>query len=92
MKTNAVNRERNQKFVYNYLLDHPCVTCGENDPIVLEFDHIDQSTKTDEVCNMVKQSSAIETIANEISKCRVLCCNCHRRHTYHQLGHTSKSF
>lgn len=65
-----------------YLSAHPCVDCGENDPIVLEFDHV-RGVKTSEVYNLaVKRGWAWKRVLTEIAKCEVRCANCHRRVTH----------
>lgn len=95
---NKEDRDANQKKhrimlrkrLLEYLMSHPCEKCGEADPIVLEFDHIDRSTKTTTVAKLMSGHRSWNTILNEINKCRVLCANCHRRHTYSQLGHWGK--
>lgn len=71
-------------YVWNYLLQHPCVICGEDDPVVLEFDHLDQETKLGNISELHKWS--LLKVQEEIKKCRVLCANCHRRHTAVQMG------
>src|ERR1700675_1475161 len=65
---------RNQDWLFNYLLEHPCVDCGEADPVVLEFDHIGNDKKWD-VAGMYLFS--IKRIQEEIAKCEVVCANCH---------------
>lgn len=72
-------RIRNRKFIYEYLLSHSCVICGESDPVVLEFDHLDGVDKKFNIGEA--RECSIDSIKNEIAKCRVLCANCHRRRT-----------
>jgi hypothetical protein len=84
----AKKRERlpeNRRRLQAYLLLHPCVDCGETDPIVLEFDHLDPEIKTVEVAQMLADYRW-ERIEKEIAKCAVRCANCHRRRTAHQFG------
>src|SRR5262249_56213120 len=38
-RSEAVLAER-MKFLVGFLLENPCVDCGEPDPLVLEFDHL----------------------------------------------------
>jgi hypothetical protein len=86
-KATAFNKEQRIKLrenIYDYLSDHPCVDCGENDPIVLEFDHI--SNKIVSVSSMIRDANSWEFILCEISKCEVRCANCHRRKTARQFG------
>jgi hypothetical protein len=74
---------RNQ--VYSYLETHPCVDCGESDPVVLEFDHIG-TDKAAMISVMVKNRMSWERILAEIQKCVVRCANCHRRVTAARAG------
>lgn len=87
LERNRKNREKRQNFVLNYLVDHPCVICGESDPIVLDFDHIERASKTNNICDMVRNVRSEKSIIEEIQKCQVLCANCHRRKTAKEAGH-----
>lgn len=92
-KERAVLNKREQRrkaaqFVWDFLLEHPCIDCGEKDPIVLEFDHIGDKYKT--ISKMISNSSSLNSIKKEMEKCEVRCANCHRRKTATQLGWYSK--
>lgn len=74
------NAARNKKAIQEYKASHPCIKCGESDPIVLEFHHRDRIAKTFTVAHRLNRIS-IQTALDEIAKCDVLCANCHRRIT-----------
>jgi hypothetical protein len=78
---NIYTRKRNKDFVNRYKSFCKCVDCGESNPIVLEFDHVDKN-KTANIADMVHQSYSISSIKEEIRKCEVVCCNCHRIRTH----------
>lgn len=84
---NREQRRKKRRFVWDYLTEHPCVLCGEADPRVLDFDHVDRTNKADCVSGMLSRSRSLVAIQREIEKCRVLCANCHRRETCGQLGY-----
>ena len=71
-----------------YLIDffesHPCVDCGERDPIVLEFDHLG-----DKLFNISQglRDRAWAAVLDEMEKCDVVCANCHRRRTARRGGY-----
>jgi len=83
------NRLRDEKarMVYEYLRTHPCVDCGERDPIVLEFDHRTDELKVESVCILVSHNFSWSKIQAEIEKCDVRCANCHRRKTANRFGY-----
>jgi len=58
-----------------------CIDCGEMYPhYVLEFDHIDPSTKVANVSRLRSWKTAQE----EMSKCEVVCGNCHNIRTWNR--------
>lgn len=70
---------RTTENIMEHLQEHPCVDCGENDPIVLEFDHV-KGKKFKEVSGMVG-IYCWARVKKEIDKCDVRCANCHKRKT-----------
>lgn len=70
-------REFLKEFTRRYKKLCGCKNCGIKNPIVLEFDHLDSSTKISTVSQMISDRYSIETVKEEIRKCQVLCANCH---------------
>ncbi|WP_412061844.1 hypothetical protein [Rubrivirga sp. IMCC45206] len=77
--------ERNAQHLWRYLLSHPCVDCGEADPIVLEFDHV-RGEKVGALSNMATRQFSVAKLNAEIAKCEVRCANCHKRKTAREQG------
>lgn len=84
-ESRAKRRRMARHVIWSYLMEHPCVNCGETDPIVLEFDHINPEEKKSAVSSLIGRASEAR-ILEEIRKCVVRCANCHRKHTAAQLG------
>ena len=60
-----------------------CVDCGENNHIVLDFDHL--RDKKYNVSRMIHDGFSWKAIKREIAKCEVVCANCHRIRTHCRL-------
>jgi hypothetical protein len=73
------SRARNAAYVASTLEHGHCVDCGEDDSLVLEFDHVDN--KTANITDLVRREAALERLKNEIAQCVIRCANCHRRRT-----------
>lgn len=76
---------RNRQHLWDHLLAHPCVDCGESDPVVLEFDHV-RGEKVAALSNMARRQFSLAKLDAEIAKCEVRCANCHKRKTAREQG------
>lgn len=56
---------RNRGLVWDYFATHPCVDCGGDDPVVLEFDHL--RDKRYHVSEMITRGLSWSLIASEIA-------------------------
>lgn len=81
LKRNRFVKERAYSYLGPYLLNHPCVDCGEVDILVLEFDHRDRKVKEGAISHIIQKGATLEKLINEVQKCDIRCSNCHRRKT-----------
>jgi len=82
LRKQALAKER-IAYLLSFFDEHPCVDCGETDPVVLEFDHI--GPKLFNIGQDLPYRSWPSILA-EIEKCEVVCANCHRRRTALRRG------
>ena len=75
--------EERTLYLVDFLREHPCVDCGEDDPVVLEFDHLRDKKFS---ISAGIQGRRWQDVLDEIAKCEVVCANCHRRRTAKRGG------
>jgi hypothetical protein len=81
-RTEKIVSERTA-YLVSFFREHPCVDCGEGDPLVLEFDHL--GDKQFGIGRGMRERPWQAVLA-EIEKCEVVCANCHRRRTNRRGG------
>jgi hypothetical protein len=72
-------RAQARDLVLRLLSTGGCADCGLTDPLVLEFDHIGE--KTMDVAKLVHEGYSLWRVELEVSRCEIVCANCHRRRT-----------
>jgi len=82
IKRVAERRRKIKKWFQEYRKDLKCSKCGENHPATLDFHH--KKEKIRGINFLTHWGYSKETIKKEISKCQVLCANCHRKLHYHE--------
>jgi hypothetical protein len=81
-----VLRTRRMYWISKIKISLGCSVCGYNDsPVALDFDHLDRETKLFNV-SAGNVNRSLQNFFNELRKCRVICANCHRIHSY-ENGH-----
>ena len=74
------NHKEIREFVFNYLLQNPCIDCGETNVLALEFDHL--HSKKFNIGTALGSNLLSTQIKSEIKKCAVRCSSCHRIKTH----------
>lgn len=82
---NKRHRARQYQKFLEYMVGKSCLDCGNGDVRVLEFDHRDGVSKHANVSKLVQQAGW-QTVQEEIAKCDVVCCNCHRIRTLTRMN------
>jgi hypothetical protein len=86
IKTNLAYRDSKKngtkqvQFINQYLSTAKCMDCNISNPLLLEFDHV-RGVKNHNVSTLVRNGYSIQKIQEEIDKCEVVCCKCHRTRT-----------
>ncbi len=84
-KAQKRHRIKVRKKLLAFLSNKKCIDCGEKDPIVLDFDHMDSSIKFKSISRMLSGHYSWKSVLSEIQKCEIRCANCHRRRSYIQF-------
>jgi hypothetical protein len=75
----ARRKEKLRKWYQEYKNTQRCKICGEICRVCLDFHHIDPLQKDIAVSQMIENGYSKLRIEKEISKCVVLCRNCHAK-------------
>ena len=72
-------KARVKEYITNLKATTPCKDCGKMfHPAVVEFDHVRDSKSF----NLSKPTLTWTSALKEISKCELVCANCHRMRTF----------
>lgn len=81
-----IARDKLQEAAAERLSKTGCISCGEQNIVVLEFDHRNRSSKDESIAVMIQKCRSMKRFVAEMDKCDVLCANCHRIKTSHENG------
>lgn len=71
-------KARRQEAFQVYKRTLKCERCEENDPVCLDFHHLDPNEKDGDIGTLAR-SWSVDRLQKELDKCIVLCSNCHRK-------------
>jgi len=57
-----------KEFIMELKMSNPCLVCGEDNPTVLEFDHIHPENKKGNIATMIRGGYSVSTILKEALK------------------------
>jgi hypothetical protein len=77
VKRNKIVREETKNLINDIKYNTGCKYCPENEPVCLDFHHLDSSKKEYNIAVMKLHKK--ERVLAEVGKCIVVCSNCHRK-------------
>lgn len=77
-KAGRNHRAKRRQFIHEKKKGLSCVYCGISNPLCIDFDHIDRTTKLGTPATMITGGYKWEDVIKEIEKCQPVCANCHR--------------
>lgn len=77
----SARRRRIKDRLLAYKADKSCTMCDENEPVCLEFHHVDPRTKDYPPTDLARAKGwSFERIVSHLeTMCIILCANCHRK-------------
>jgi hypothetical protein len=83
-KNNALYAAELRKIVGSIKQSNPCGDCGNYFHFsAMDFDHVGKKLHT--VSRLVNDSRNLSRVLKEISRCELVCANCHRVRTWKRL-------
>jgi hypothetical protein len=70
--------------------NNPCVICGENDPQLIEADHLRDKVYSCSQSDYWACHGGVPALESELGKCQSLCCWCHRLKTKRERDTTKR--
>lgn len=80
LKKLQIKTEERKQLLNNYKSEHGCCVCGDKRYYVLDFHHRDGEDKEFTISTCT--TSSIARLMEEMSKCDVMCANCHREYHF----------
>lgn len=85
-ESSRFSRRTNTQVIWKLKESTPCADCKQRYPhYVMDFDHRPGTEKIAGVSRLAR-SAGMDTLMAEVSKCDIVCANCHRERSY-QAGH-----
>jgi DNA-binding CsgD family transcriptional regulator len=84
LKRNNIAKAKRRREIWKIKENSGCIDCGEMYPhYVLEFDHREGTKKIGSPSDLYSKNG-IKAGLEEISKCDIVCANCHKVRTYNR--------
>ena len=72
-------RKRLLEKITNIKKQSGCILCDEKEVCCLDFHHVEEDDKLDDIGNLIHRGWGWNLIIAEINKCICVCSNCHRK-------------